>query len=76
MASESKWPPETQPAGSLDPPRKKPPTAVGAATPEPTPSPPRVPRSRLRRRKRERLVKLMLLGLMEGLDDVLSRPHR
>jgi hypothetical protein len=35
-------PPETQPSGSLDPPRRYPPTAVGAAMdPEPEPQRPR-----------------------------------
>ena len=29
--------PETEPGGSLDPPRRTPPTAVGAMTPEPEP---------------------------------------
>ena len=29
--------PETEPSGSLDPPRRTPPTAVGAMTPEPEP---------------------------------------
>jgi hypothetical protein len=31
--------PDTQPAGALDPPRRQPPTAVGAMTPEREPDP-------------------------------------
>lgn len=31
----SDWTPETQPSGSLEPPRRFPPTAVGAMTPPP-----------------------------------------
>ena len=31
MAAAPEWPPETQTAGFLDPPRRKPPIAVGAA---------------------------------------------
>lgn len=76
MASESERAPETRAAGSLDPPRRRPPTAVGAATPEPPSVPPRLPRSRVGRRKRDRLLKWMLLGLVEGVDDVLSHLHR
>ena len=37
--------PETEPSGSLDPPRRHPPTAVGAMTPEPEPEPGRGARS-------------------------------
>ena len=37
--------PETEPSGSLDPPRRHPPTAVGAMTPEPEPQPERRARS-------------------------------
>ena len=35
------YPPEPEPRGFLDPPRRDPPTAVGTATPEPSPEPPR-----------------------------------
>ena len=46
--------PETEPSGSLDPPRRNPPTAVGAMTPEPEPEP--RPRHRHRHRHRARSV--------------------
>jgi hypothetical protein len=75
MACESDRPPETQPAGSLGPPGRRPPTALGAATPDPPPVPPRLPRRATARRKRETLLTWML-GLLEGMDDVLSRLSR
>jgi hypothetical protein len=76
MACESERQPQTQPAGSLDPPDRKPPTMVGAATPDPSPVPPRVPRRRADRPKRETLLTWMLLGLVEGVNDVLSHLRR
>ncbi|MDP9353059.1 MAG: hypothetical protein M3P51_16175 [Chloroflexota bacterium] len=42
----SDYAPETQPAGSLDPPNRRPPTAVGAAIPEPEPRPESAARER------------------------------
>jgi len=74
MAAAPEWPPETQTAGFLDPPRRKPPTAVGAATPEPPPAPQRVPRQ-LRRARRGRLLERALRRLGRGVDGVVNRAH-
>ena len=47
------WTPEPEPSGSLDPPRRRPPTAVGVATPPPPrPRQPSYVDRRMTRRKR------------------------
>ena len=63
--------PETQPSGALDPPRRRPPTAVGTLAVPPHPF--RVPQRRFMRRSRVQ----QLLGLVfDGLDRLGDRIAR
>lgn len=74
MAAAPEWRPETQTAGFLDPPRRKPPTAVGAATPEPPPAPQRVPRQ-LRRARRGSPPGASASQAGRGGDGMVSHAH-
>ena len=65
------WRPEPQPEGSLQPPRRNPPTAVGVATPPP---PPRRRRSAYRANRLQRIARIgattlvaTALGLAAGM---------
>lgn len=48
----SSWPPDPEPGGALDPPNRRPPTAVGVATPPPPRGEPRYRNHLVRLRKR------------------------
>lgn len=57
--------PEPEPRGFLDPPRRDPPTAVGTATPEPSPEPPHHPV-----RYRKSVLLAVLQSIFRAVEDV------
>jgi hypothetical protein len=67
--------PETEPSGSLDPPRRPPPTAVGAMTPEPEPDPRRYEGERSVPNLEEPLrpVTRVMRNLVQEIERLLER---
>jgi hypothetical protein len=61
--------PPTEPSGSLDPPRRQPPTAVATATPEPAPR--EEPRAAVRRRGLEGAIS-RALDVVDALADGIA----
>ena len=70
----SSWPPDPEPGGALNPPNRRPPTAVGIATPPPPPEQPRYRNhlSRLRRRLAEGFTGAVLAGSAVGVATIGS----
>lgn len=69
--------PVPDPSGSLQPPNRRPPTAVGAETPEPEPRPsPTSPRRGRRRRGRLAALLESTLAIPRGLLRVARRVAR
>src|ERR1043165_9875624 len=66
------WTPDPQPFGSLEPPRKHPPTAVGVATPPPPGRPYRRTSRRRNRRKASVMFAITLVaagaGVLAGVE--------
>ncbi|MEX1181698.1 MAG: hypothetical protein WEF86_00580 [Gemmatimonadota bacterium] len=68
--------PDTESRGSLEPPRRPPPTAVGAATPDPEPPPRRGTPYMMHRSVSVELIRVPLLVirlLVRGAGSVLRR---
>lgn len=70
----SSWPPDPEPGGALNPPNRRPPTAVGVATPPPPQGQPRYRNhlSRLRRRLAEGFTGAVLTTSAVGIATIGS----
>ena len=69
--------PIPDPSGALEPPDRRPPTAVGAATPEPDPAPvPRRPVQRRAKRPRLEAVLDVVLGIPLELMQIAYKKVR
>lgn len=68
--------PVPDPSGSREPPDRRPPTAVGAQTPEPDPAPRPAPRRRARSRPKLEAVLDVVLGIPQEIYQIARRRLR